>query len=501
VYRAWLKESGKEGMPLWISECGWSWPKAGGRPQLEQGQKSALEITMKGVEAKACGVIHYNPFCLAFYEERGVESFSLLGKDVTPLAPMAAYVQNIRALSGKTYIGDLSVTDKSILRARVFADAGKNETETSEHVVILYTDEVKPDASVSLPIKAKKIEGIDGRELKPNADGSIPIPDGMVYVWTDDGTINRDTTAMSLLESSRKSIGAPVTAGPIVLQYILDPVQEAYTTVRYIVNQDAAAALNIKVRVHNLSTDAQKLTLRLALPGETPAQAKLREQTVDVAPEVVTEVNWTVDARGKWTSPETLPITVTGEYADGSHVSPLAIPVVVEGQLADYLKFYPQTERLDVADLSLWTDHITPVGTMKMEKDDPAGWKLSVEFKPGDPWVYPKLKLKPDALVDASGFLLRARVQSPATVRMMLYKTIGGSYMTAQPVIPSDGKWHVTFVSMSAFEPSQNADDKGGFQSRAHAPSRCLCGDQGGSRRPGCSTQGRENHLGQDHRV
>ena len=44
---------------------------------------------------------------------------------------------------------------------------------------------------------------------------------------------------------------------------------------------------------------------------------------------------------------------------------------------------------------------------------------------------------------------------------MLLFKSEGTSYMTAPPVIPSDGKWHVTFVSMSAFEPSQNAADKG----------------------------------------
>ena len=345
-------------------------------------------------------MVHYNPFCLAFYEERGVESFSMLGKDVTPLASMAAYVQSIRVLSGKNYVGDLPldkfgplpVSNKAILRARVFEDAGINQVDEGSEVIVFYTDEIKPDATISLPLKIKKIEGIDGRELKANADGSIPIPDGMVYVWTDEGIINRDTTAMSLLESSRQSIAPSAPVGPIVLQYVLDPAQEDYTSVRYIVHRDAAAALNLKVRVHNLSSNAHKLTLRVALPGETAEQAKQREQTVDAVAQGVTEVNWTVDARGKWTSPETLPITITGEDATGKPISPLALPVFVEGELADYLKSYPQTERLNISDLTQWSDNISSIGTMKMDKDDGGGWKLSVEFKPGDPWVLSQIQ-------------------------------------------------------------------------------------------------------------
>ena len=40
-YRTWLKNGGKEGMPLWHTECGWSWVLGPDRPPQNQDAASA----------------------------------------------------------------------------------------------------------------------------------------------------------------------------------------------------------------------------------------------------------------------------------------------------------------------------------------------------------------------------------------------------------------------------------------------------------------------------
>ncbi|HBE02082.1 MAG TPA: hypothetical protein DC049_06345, partial [Spirochaetia bacterium] len=61
-YRSWLKKNNKTSMPIWITESGRSWPVGRIRPTMSQGQVSALDITMKAVESKACGIAGYYPF-------------------------------------------------------------------------------------------------------------------------------------------------------------------------------------------------------------------------------------------------------------------------------------------------------------------------------------------------------------------------------------------------------------------------------------------------------
>ena len=459
VHRAWLKEGAHEGMPLWVTECGWSWPKAGGRPPLDKDRESALEIAMKGVEAKACGVVRYMPFCLPFYEENGANSFSMMGKDVTPLRSMGAYAQSIRVLAGKNYVGDLPVDDKAILRARVFEGSAESDADGGR-VIVFYTDVVGDDQKITIPIKASRVEGIDGRALAQDADGKVPIPDGMVYVWSGQGKINRQTKAMALLKTSQRKTGGSGIVSPIVLQYLVDPAHVNFSSTCYLINQDTAAALEVKVRVHNLAANAQKLTLRLALSGEKPKVASTREKTVEVPALGVTDVAWSVDGGGKWKSPEALPITVTGNLEGGKAISPLSIPMQVEGELETWLPAYSRKDNLEIGDLSRWSDNITKNGKMQREKIAGGGLKMSVQFGTGDRWNYPKFKLAPGTVSRTSGFLLRARVEKPADVRMALYKKDGTAFITADPLIPADGKWHVVYVPFRSFETDQAIANK-----------------------------------------
>jgi hypothetical protein len=50
-FREWLTEHKHDAMPLWLTECGRPWPRGTDRPAAEPDQESALDITMKAVEA------------------------------------------------------------------------------------------------------------------------------------------------------------------------------------------------------------------------------------------------------------------------------------------------------------------------------------------------------------------------------------------------------------------------------------------------------------------
>ena len=452
VHRAWLKENGRESMPIWMTESGWSWPKGGGRPLLAADRESALHIAMKGVEAKACGIARYMPFCLAFYEEGGAKSFSMLGKDVTPLRSMAGYAQSIRALAGKRYVGDLPV---DVPRARVFEDEAGGQ-----RVAVLYTGEIGAPAKIALPAKIIRAEGLDGRALTPDAEGRIAVPDGIAYAWIEGGTLLPDTRAMALLKVSRQPVPPAPAPSPIVLQYLPDPKVIAYSSTRYLAAQEASAALPIRVRVHNLSGELAKLDLRLTLPGETPAESTAPRQ-VEIPALGTAEAAWTVDVRHRWKSPEPLPITITATDPDSRLPSSvLAIPMQIEGGLDLYLPHYGQKMPLEISDAARWSPNLTATGAMKVEAAEAQGVKLRFTFKGGDRWAYPRFRLEDRALAGATGFVLRARVENPADVRMTLLGKQGVTYITSDPLIPSDGKWHVLFVPLRQFEPNQDAGNQ-----------------------------------------
>ncbi|HAK93698.1 MAG TPA: glycosyl hydrolase, partial [Planctomycetes bacterium] len=96
-YRSWLERSGREGLPLWLTECGRPWRRGPDRPPLDQDRESALDITMKAVEAKACGIARYFAFVYPFYEENA-NNFGMACRAGTPLGCMAAYAQAAAAL-------------------------------------------------------------------------------------------------------------------------------------------------------------------------------------------------------------------------------------------------------------------------------------------------------------------------------------------------------------------------------------------------------------------
>lgn len=304
MYRDWLQRNGKEGMPLWITESGWAWPKGGPRPSLQPDAKSALQIAMKGVEAKACGVARYMPFCLAFYEEGGIKSFSMLGREVTPLRSMAAYAQSIRVLAGKTYVGDLP-GNLGLARARVFRGGG-------ETVAVLYSEGGKKSL-VGFPGTPKRIEGIDGRSVKPLPDGSLPLSDGLLYVWSDDLLPVAETPAMQLLRASRLPVPGPLPASPILLQYIPDPGTVTHASTRYLTKPSDTGLLTVTVRIHNLSQEAKTISLRVHYP--TAQEAEGSRQSAEIPARSTADFSWKISPSEHWKVPDPQPLTVTAADA------------------------------------------------------------------------------------------------------------------------------------------------------------------------------------------
>ena len=172
-YRAWLRANGKESLPLWITECGKPWKRGPERPPLGEDAASALAITMKAIEARACGVARHFPFVFPYYEE-GEANYGMMGKEGTPLRAMAAYAHAVHALAFRQFIGDLRCDDPAIRRARVFIRG-------EQALVVLYTGVPASGATVKVGVTPTIVRGIDGRRLLMNAPGQVPIPDGLCY--------------------------------------------------------------------------------------------------------------------------------------------------------------------------------------------------------------------------------------------------------------------------------------------------------------------------------
>lgn len=118
-YRRDMKGHPKENMPIWITETGKPWHRGatgplkqayGGplhnlHPQVKEDMISALWITMKAVEAKACGVARYYPFVMQFFQEND-NNFGMLDYYGTPLRSMHAYAFAANLLANQEYRGD-----------------------------------------------------------------------------------------------------------------------------------------------------------------------------------------------------------------------------------------------------------------------------------------------------------------------------------------------------------------------------------------------------------
>lgn len=434
-YRTALSPKGKRVLPIWLTESGQAWTSGKERPSTEEDRNSALDITMKSVESRACGIASHFAFVYPFYIE-GRHNFGLMGQEVSPLRSMAAYVQAVRALSNKKYVGDLKVA--STQRARVFAQG-------DQAVAVLYTESPAPKSSVIWKDMIHRAEGIDGRVLKRTADGKLPLGDGITYVFTSlkalKGLIPQ-TAASKLYAVAQKTAPATTTVSPIILQPV-PPAGVQPSKRGYVVEEAGLKNFPLKVRVNNLSPNPVKASLRPEVAGISGLEAK----SVEVPASGTAELLWNVDLQPAFVKTDSLALGIRGTYGTGTPISPLSFEIFSPRDLDTYRRTYPRSERVAIEDSSRWLSKIGGTGKLQLTSPETGGWQMQASFSGGDRWVYPELPLtKAATWAGSTGLVIRGKANASATVRLMLKERSGATYFTPFSIFPADGKWHTTMI-------------------------------------------------------
>jgi len=309
-YRAWLMDYGRESMPLWLTECGRPWKTGPGRPPVDQDAESALDITMKAVEAKACGIDRYFAFVYPYFEE-GKNNFGMMGREATPLRSFAAYAQMARLLAYHFYIGDLKHKDKGLLQARVFTRG------TVWAIVVLYTGRVDPKAAVQIDLPVSRIEGIDGRPLASTASGAIPVPHGLVYVWCELDQalrhVDMNTKAAALRKAARGPRPQRAARSPIIPRFQWDNKLLEATSNFYRFRAEPPKKMPIAVRVFNLAGQPRELTVRLRFHEREVPIVGPNPQGVKVPAEGSADVSWEADLSAAMPQSKELRVIVTAQ--------------------------------------------------------------------------------------------------------------------------------------------------------------------------------------------
>jgi hypothetical protein len=335
-YRGWLGAHQREAMPLWITECGRPWKRGPDRPPVDQDAASALDVTMKAVEARAGGIARYFAFVYPFFEE-GENNFGMMGRRATPLRSLVAYARLASLLAHKRYLGDLQCDDAALRRARVFGD----ERET---VAVLYT--ARPDASaqVKLGLPVLRVEGIDGRTLEVAEDGSVPIPDGLTYVWLElpavGDRLQTDSAAMRLGKIARQEPPRRPPPSPIVLRFEPERGVMESKTDGYHLLATTLGKLPLKVRVFNLSAQPRDLTLTLTFAAKSARLIGPQTRPAKVPAEGFADVAWEADLSETLAAGGAAEVTVTAQdkragttAKGGGAIAPLVISLAGQGSL------------------------------------------------------------------------------------------------------------------------------------------------------------------------
>ncbi len=455
-FRSWLKDFGREAMPLWITEIGAPWEgTAGKRPTAAQGTGHALDFAANAMEARACGIARLFPFVYVNYAEKGTRNYGMMDAQGAPLRAMAAYANAVRNLAGASYVGDLRLSDPAIKRARVFDRSGPGAD--GKAVVLLYTAQAGKGLAVQLPFKAVRATGVDGRSLELQTGGKLLIPDGLAYVEAESSEIRplltRQTEAFRLLSIGRQPAAKPLAPSEIVLQPLPDP-DFSENSRGYNVPEGTKQAV-VRVRVNNLSGEPKVVDLDFhnALPSKTPAPS-LHAERLSIAAKQSADVSASVDLSLLPSDAGGVSVLQIGATAKGvERIAPAALNFIVARGLAEHLQSHPYQFALPIAEAHRWEANIGGGGKMQLGKSDAGTWTIGVSFpQKGDRWAYPKFAIPQEVDLDrVEGILIRARCAKPGTVRILTFTAARKQFITGFPVIKADGEWHVAYVPLDTF--------------------------------------------------
>ena len=391
-YRRDMKGHPKENMPIWITETGKPWHRGatgplkqayGGplhnlHPQVKEDMISALWITMKAVEAKACGVARYYPFVMQFFQEND-NNFGMLDYYGTPLRSMHAYAFAANLLANQEYRGDWKENPTGLQPTRVFSD-GKRA------VAVFYAGkDGVGERTVSLQgFPTGQGYAIDGAELKVKQN-QLTFRGGMAY-WVfpaeklDAAKLNTDTEPKRMLQAAKRYRPVKRRYTPLIYRYDFRRSGNRYTAAGYELPEDG----KLHFIVTNLSD--RKMTTRPRLT--VPAGA-----VVTLAPPESLEL----PPRSETTL--TVGISALGQYHNfvrlGDADDPLSAAVV---PLIDLARLKPETR--DFMNPARWHQNSSGKQTFHFNAEENA-LEVRTDFRnkrnPADNnWSFPEFRFRPE---------------------------------------------------------------------------------------------------------
>lgn len=476
-YHDWLKKYGHAGMPVWITECGRPWKIGPARALGKEDLVSAIDIVMKGVEARACGFDRYFPFVYAYYEERE-NNFGMTGKEGSPLRSIVAYAQMIRRLSGTEYVGDWKEKKQEIDRARVFADSRGNKT------LVLYQSAPKDKTAVRLPFDPVFIESVTGENVK-SENGSFDFSEGFLYIGvpgnavfaldkeTMIGKIRAERKAARPAEMNTIAKRSSETIAPFVLRFDHSSVKDlTFTPQYYLLDSKSPGEIKLGFDVFSFSGSADKADSSIK-NGSKEQEFKITVDSLNNNGSAVLQsetLKVPTGGRGRFEITVTTDrLTLVTPYKFNVNIAAggrsdsvrliLAKDLDPEKISDDFLKkHFAKTQRLSMRDPTKWIKSCAACGSMKFVPAEKLPKRIEcsfdVKFQKGDRWIYPLLSPEITDMTEYDGFIICARAKSKDTktsVRMIVEEASGENWIVWNNLMPADGKWHLAFVPFKNF--------------------------------------------------
>jgi hypothetical protein len=391
-YRDYLRRYGRSSLPVWVSESGD--PGSMGefeRTTLASERQGTMRTVMRAIECKVYGVQRFYTFYLQKHIE-GVISWGMTDAYASPQRKLAAVLYAAQTVGDLPLLGDLDPMPEGAVFGHVFGDG-------EEAVVVLYA----PDHdSLDLPFTVKHISGIDGRALVLNADQSVPVPDGIVYLRVPSEVV------APFINTKAEPMEEGLAAGgrtqerefrTLVVQpeYIRSQTEQV-SNLGYFLNVEDAENYRAAAYISNLSPDRQDVRVSVEVPG-----LGREEQSVSLEPLETRRVEWTLDLSSTLSAHERTPLTYRAQSDTGED----AVTAYVQPQPAT--RIYSVQKSMDVPRLdgrptdAVWK-RADIIDNLECFDDNPSGDKVSsaglegvARFLWGDVGLYFLIEVKDDA--------------------------------------------------------------------------------------------------------
>lgn len=391
-YRRDMKGHPKENMPIWITETGKPWHRGatgplkqayGGplhnlHPQVKEDMISALWITMKAVEAKACGVARYYPFVMQFFQEND-NNFGMLDYYGTPLRSMHAYAFAANLLANQEYRGDWKENPTGLQPTRVFSD-GKRA------VAVFYAGkDGVGERTVSLQgFPTGQGYAIDGAELKVKQN-QLTFRGGMAY-WVfpaeklDAAKLNTDTEPKRMLQAAKRYRPVKRRYTPLIYRYDFRRSGNRYTASGYEMPKDG----KLHFVITNFSDERVTTRPRLTVPDGTTVTLPPPE-SIELPPRSETALVVGISSLRRYHG-----VIRLGDAGD--ELSATQVP------LTDNSRLKPETR--DFMNLARWHQNSSGKQTFRFIAEENA-IEVRTDFRnkrnpADDNWSYPEFRFLPE---------------------------------------------------------------------------------------------------------